>query len=219
MAAKKHVVVFDFDGVIADSFSLHMDCWKKVLADYGASLPDDAVLKALGWSSLESAQVLVKEAGMQAAPEEVAEKKATLFAERAQTELKVMPGAPAAISRLRDEFHVAVTSGRAKDIVEPTLERFGVRDKLDLVITGDDLLPQDELDDLLTQVFERLKLKPAAGVMVDDSRNGLLAAERAGMKSVAFDSNPKYTVDHSMADAVIGSLDELQPQLLHAVFG
>jgi beta-phosphoglucomutase-like phosphatase (HAD superfamily) len=53
--------------------------------------------------------------------------------------------------------------------------------------------------------------------MVDDSRNGLLAAERAGMKSVAFDSHAEHDVDYSMADAVITSLDELVPELVNSV--
>lgn len=218
MAAKKHVVVFDFDGVIADSFGLHTDCWKMVLKDYGASLPDDAVLKALGWSSLETAQVLVKEAGLKAKPEQVAEEKMALFKERAERELEPMSGAADAVARLGGGFYVAVTSGRSKGTVEGALKRFGIRG-LDAVLTSDDQKPQDELDDLLTLVFGRLKLKRGAGVMVDDSRNGLLAAERAGMKSVAFDSNPRLKVDYSMADAVINSLDELQPQLLHSTLG
>ena len=218
MAVKKRVVVFDFDGVIADSFSLHLSCWQKVLGDYGASLPEDAVLKALGWSSFETSRVLVKESGLAAEPKEVANQKIKLFMERAERELEMMPGAAAAVARLSEEFHVAVTSGRSNEIVEPTLQRFGIKDKFDLVMTGDDMQPQDELDDLLGLIFERLSIKKETGVMVDDSRNGLLAAKRAGMKSVAFDSNPKFEVDHSMADAVISSLDELQPELLHAVF-
>ncbi|HEY8108571.1 MAG TPA: HAD-IA family hydrolase [Patescibacteria group bacterium] len=219
MPAKKHVVVFDFDGVVADSFGLHIDCWKQALKGEGTTLSDEAVLKALGWSSLETAQVLVKEAGLKTFPEEIAKRKTGLFTERSRKELNIMPGADAAVARLAGEFHVALTSGRTSAIVGPALERFGLKDTFDLVITGDDMQPQDELDDLLAQVFERLKLKKGDGVMVDDSRNGLLAAERAGMKSVAFDSNPKLKVDYSMADAVIGSLDELQPELLHSVFG
>lgn len=219
MAPKKHVVVFDFDGVIADSFGLHIDCWKKVLKDYGASLSDDALLKALGWSSLETARVLAQEAGLKAEPARVAEEKMTMFKKRAERELEPMSGAADAVTRLGGEFYVAVTSGRSQGTVEGALKRFRVRSRLDAVLTSDDLQPKDELDDLLTLVFERLKLKQGAGVMVDDSRNGLLAAERAGMKSVAFDSNPKYQVDHSMADAVISSLDELQPQLLHSTLG
>lgn len=219
MAAKKRVVVFDFDGVIADSFDLHLSCWKKVLADYGASLPDAAILKGLGWRSTEAARLLVKETGIQADPADVADKKMELFRERAADELKPMSGASEAVKRLSDEFYVAITSSRRQDTVESALVRFGLKDRFDLMLTTDDLGPQDELDDLLKLVFERLKVKPADGVMVDDSRNGLLAAERAGMKSVAFDSNPKFKVDHSMADAVINSLDELQPELLHSVFG
>lgn len=219
MAAKKRVVVFDFDGVIADSFGLHLACWQEVLGGLGASVSDEALRKALGWSSLDTARLLLKETGAAAKPAEVAERKKALFRKRAKRELEPMPGAADAVTRLGEGFFVAVTSWRSRETVESALERFGINDRLDAVLTSDDLQPKDEFDDLLSAAVDRVGLKRGSGVMVDDSRNGLLAAERAGMKSVAFDSNPKFKVDYSMADAVIGSLDELQPELLHAVFG
>ncbi|MEX2209584.1 MAG: HAD hydrolase-like protein [Patescibacteria group bacterium] len=219
MAAKKRVVVFDFDGVIADSFDLHLACWQEVLGGLGASVSDEALMKTMGWSSPDTARSLLKSASVQAKPDEVAERKKALFRKRAAKELEPMSGSVDAVERLSEGFHVAVTSGRSRKTTETALDRFGIRAQFDAVLTSDDLGPRDELDDLLSMVVDRVGLKRGSGVMVDDSRNGLLAAERAGMKSVAFDSNPKFQVDYSMADAVIGSLDELQPELLHAVFG
>lgn len=215
----KRAVIFDFDGVIADSWKLHESCWREVLKRHDATLDDDAIVKAVGWNSLETARELIKEADIKAQAEELADEKVALFLERAAKELPVMPGAVDALNRLKPEFQVAVTAGRAKKLVAKALEQFGLGDVPDLVLTSDDMKAEDELDDLLGLAAERLGLKPGHCVLVDDSRNGILAAKRVGMETIAFDSNPKHEIDYSMADAQIGSLDELQPELVNQVIG
>lgn len=216
-AAKKRAVVFDFDGVIADSWELHESCWQAVLKRHGAKLDPAAIQKSIGWTSLETARVLVKDLGVPATAEELAQEKTALTMERSAAEMPMMPGADAAIARLAGDFRLAVTTGRKKAMIEPALQRYGLNGKFDLVLTSDTQAAGEELDDLLARVPEQFKIKPDQCAMVDDSRNGLLAAERAGMKSIAFDSHPKYDVDYSMADAVVTSLEELVPELVNSV--
>lgn len=216
-AAKKRALVFDFDGVIADSWKLHESAWQTVLARHGSTLDPPTIHKAIGWTSLETARVLVKEHDLKVAPDELADEKSELARKRFEKDMPVMPGAKAAIGRLAEDFRLALTAGRRSWMVEPALERYGLAGRFDIVLTNDDRAEGEELDDLLAKVPVQLKLKPDQCAMVDDSRNGLLAAERAGMKSIAFDSHPEYEHDYSMADAVIGSLDELVPELVNSV--
>jgi HAD superfamily hydrolase (TIGR01509 family) len=215
--AKKRALVFDFDGVVADSWKLHEACWREVLKRHGAALDDDALEKAIGWTSQETAEVLVRELDLKVDATELGDEKSALMMERFDDQMPVMPGIVAATERLKDDFRLAVTAGRTVRLVQPALERYGLGDTFELVLTRDDRKPDEELDDLLVRVPAEFKIKPDQCAMVDDSRNGLLAAERAGMKSIAFDSNPKHEHDYSMADAVVNSLDELVPELMNAV--
>lgn len=217
MAAKKRVVVFDFDGVIADSWELHESCWQAVLKRHGATLDQNVIHKAIGWTSLETAQVLLKELDLKLSPEALADEKSQLMLKRSQQHLPVMPGAVNAVGRLSEDFLLALTAGRKNAMVEPALQRYGLAGTFDIVLTSEDRTDGEELDDVLAKVPQRLKIKPDQCAMVDDSRNGLLAAERAGMKSVAFDSHPQYEDDYSIADAVITSLEELVPELINSV--
>lgn len=214
---KKRAVIFDFDGVVADSWKLHESCWQKVLKDHGAKLDADTLEKALGWTSQETAKVIVKELDLKVSADVIAHEKSTLMLKRSKTDMPKMPGIDAAIKRLRPEFSLAVVSGRKKILVGPALARYGLSTSFDLVVTSDDREEGDELNDLLAKVSERLEIKPDRCAMVDDSRNGLLAAERAGLRTIAFDSNPKHDGDFSMADAVIKSLSELVPELVQSV--
>ena len=217
MAAKKRAVVFDFDGVVADSWKLHESCWKDVLKRHGATLDQEAIKKSIGWTSMETARVLVQEIDLKVSAEELAEEKSAMMFERFDKEMPVMPGIVPAIKRLSEDFLLAVTAGRARSLVGPALERYGLIGTFDLVLGRDDRKQDEELDDLLAKVPKQFKIKADQCAMVDDSRNGLLAAERAGMKSIAFDSNPKHEVDFTMADAVVNSPDELVPELINSV--
>lgn len=217
MAAKKRAVVFDFDGVVADSWKLHESAWRQVLKRHGAALDPDAIEKAVGWTSRETAQILVKDLGLSVSAEELGNEKSAVMMERFAAEMPVMPGIVPAIKRLSTDFTLAVTAGRTVRLVQPALKQYGLGKAFAVVLTRDDRQPGEELDDLLIKVPKRFKIKPDQCAVIDDSRNGLLAAERAGMKSIAFDSHPKYDVDYSMADAVITSLDELVPELVNSV--
>ncbi len=217
MAAKKRAVVFDFDGVVADSWKLHESSWRQVLKRHGAKLDPDAIEKAVGWTSRETAQVLVKDLDLPVSAEELGNEKSALMMQRFATEMPVMPGIVPAIKRLSVDFGLAVTAGRTKRLVGPALKQYGLGEAFELVLTRDDREVGEELDDLLAKVPKHFKIKPDQCAVIDDSRNGLLAAERAGMKSIAFDSHPTYDVDYSMADAVITSLDELVPELVNSV--
>ena len=217
MAAKKRAVVFDFDGVIADSWALHESCWRQVLKRHGAKLDPDAIEKAVGWTSQETAQVLAKDLNLPVSAEELGSEKSALMMERFAKEMPVMPGIVPAIKRLSADFLLGVTAGRTEPLVNSSLQQYGLGDAFGLVLTRDDRKEGEELDDLLTKMSKHFKIKPDQCAVVDDSRNGLLAAERAGMKSIAFDSHPTYDVDYSMADAVVNSLDELVPELVNSV--
>lgn len=216
---KKRAVVFDFDGVVADSWKLHESSWRKVLKDHGAELNSEVLEKALGWTSAETARILVKELDLDVSAETLGEEKSALMLKRATNpkSLPKMPGIDAATARLKPEFSLALVAGRRRSLVKPALKRYGLATTFDLVVTSEDRQEGDELDDLLATVPDQLDLRIDRCTLVDDSRNGLLAAERAGMRTIALDANSTHDVDYSIADAVIKSLDELVPELVKSV--
>lgn len=214
---KKRAVVFDFDGVVADSWKLHESSWRTVLKNHGARLDEDTLEKALGWTSPETAEVIVKELGLDVPAKQLAHEKSSLMLERSEQGMPKMPGIDAALKRLTPAYLLAVVSGRKKILVEPALKRYGLANAFDLVVTSEDRADGEELSDQLASVPTRLDVKADQTVLVDDSRNGLLAAERAGLRTIAFDANASHGVDYSMADSVVSSLDELVPELIQTV--
>lgn len=213
----KRAVIFDFDGVLADSWSLHERCWRQAVDRYDGKIVDATFAKVLGLSSLETATTLIKEAGLSVSAKQLAETKDELWSERAAKELEAMPGAVEALKRLEPDFALAIASLRHRRDVTQALERFELASVPQVVVCVDDLKHGQDGDDLLKLVAKQLDLAPVKCVVVEDARNGVLAAKRVGMNAIAFDSNPKHDFDSSMADAQISSLDELVPELINQV--
>lgn len=212
----KRAVLFDFDGVVADSWSLHEKGWAAVLKEYGVKVPDAALYRSIGLSSVVTAELVIKECDLDADPMELGSAKSRWFAEHAN-EVSMMPGVTEAMERLGKDFCLGLIAIRSRQGIDRFLEQFKLSQPFDVVVARDDVDPDATIQDVLQAAAKQLDLSTNKVVVVDDSRNGLLAAERAEMQSIAFDSNPKHDVDFSMADSVIRSLDELVPELVSSV--
>lgn len=212
----KRAVVFDFDGVVADSWTLHERAWAEVLKPYDATVPEGALERSIGLSSVRTAELIIEQCGLDVSALELGTAKSERFADRA-AQVAPMDGVMEAIKRLSPDFPLAVTAARRRVGVERFLEKFELTPQLAAVVTRDDISDDATIEDVLRAAVAQLEVPPARCVLVEDSRNGLLAAERVGLRSIAFDSNPKHVMDFSMADSTIRSLDELVPQLIDTV--
>lgn len=212
----KQAVIFDFDGVVADSWQLHERCWREVLKAHGLKIPEEALAKSIGLSSADTADLIVKELGADIDAKELGEAKGRRFVELAAKELQPMSGAREALRRMQADFPVAVSAIRRKAGVQRFLDHFDMAGNVDELVTMDDLSDTRDINELFEVTAKRLEVTPERCVVVEDARNGILAAKRADMAVIAFNSNPKHEIDFSMADAEITSLDELVPELINS---
>ena len=93
------------------------------------------------------------------------------------------------------------------------LDRFGLG--FDLVLSNDDVDgPGKPEPDIYEAAADRLGVDPTDCVAVEDSRNGSLAAERAGMVVVGYRVEHNAETDLPACDAVCAGSDELREELL-----
>lgn len=77
---------------------------------------------------------------------------------------------------------VAVVSNIGRIALEPAVERFGLADSLDLVLTRDDVRFMKPDGEGLHRCLERLGVVAAQALFVGDSRTDVLAARDAGVR-------------------------------------
>ena len=115
--------------------------------------------------------------------------------------MEARPGTSELISALRAEkVATAVATTGTNDWVLPLLENLFGLDVFDVVVTGSDVTDLKPDPKVYQEVLARLRLTPAEAVAVEDSANGVRAAQAAGLRCVAVING--YTRDQDLSGAV-----------------
>jgi len=216
-------LVFDCDGVLADTErDGHLPAFNATFAAFGLPVRWSAEeygekLKVGGgkerMATLFSDPELVRSAGLPTDPDEqralLAEwhrHKTNVYKEIVRSgQLPARPG----VERLVDEalhagWALAVASTSAEESVRAVLEHAVGHEKAGLfaAVVAGDVVPAKKPDPAVYRLtLERLGVEPREAVAVEDSRNGLLAAVRAGMSTLVTLSG--YTADEDMSEAAL----------------
>ena len=104
---------------------------------------------------------------------------------------------------LADGWTLAVASTSAEESVRAVLEHAVGPDNAErFAVYAGDVVPAKKPDPAIyTLALERLSLSPADAIVIEDSRNGLLAAVGAGLRCVVTVSG--YTAEEDMSEAVL----------------
>ncbi len=213
-------VIFDFDGVLADTEDLHCAAFQQVARDRGFALSrDDYYRRFLGLPDHDCIAALCAEAGQPppaAELDRLVARKRLRFAELSQT-TDLYPGVAAALRRLHPHFALAIASGAARDEIEAVLGRAQVRRLFGAVVAAEDVAAGKPAPDPFLCALDRLNrrrprpLDSRECVVVEDSPAGVAAARAAGMRCIAV-ATSHDRVAFAAADAVIDGVAHLRAE-------
>jgi len=200
-------VIFDLDGVIADSHPIHEVAWKSLLAEAGLN-PDSINVDFL-YAGHPRREILGHYLGPLSDSEirHWGRRKDELY-ELAARNLQAKPRIPEALSRLRDAgipCALATSAGRKRTL--ESLQVLGVSEYFSIVITGDDVRSPKPAPDIFLLAAQKLNVKPRDAVVVEDSVAGVQAAVAGGMKCVGYTSEERAAeLSRAGADVVVTEL-------------
>lgn len=176
-------ILFDFDGVLADSEGVHFECWTTILAPLGIPLTWEAYCaNCIGITDRAMLEVL---AAQKNPPHDVEDlwqyypKKKALFREKAYANPPIPPATRTFLRELSN-YQLAVVSSSGRAEVEPVLERAGVRDCFATIVTGDDVKNRKPHPEPYLLAAERLGV--SRPLVVEDSDPGAAAGRAAGFE-------------------------------------
>ncbi|GAB4513999.1 MAG: HAD family hydrolase [Anaerolineae bacterium] len=179
-------VLWDLDGVIADTGELHKLTWRRMLEEMGLPFDEEHFRRVFGMVNSEGVPLLL---GRPVTAEEIAhlsERKEALFRQLLPGRLRPVPGTPEWIRRLRaDGWRQAVASSAPRLNIEAMLSELGLHDAFDAVICAEELPAGKPDPAVFLKAAEALSVPPARCVVVEDAVVGIEAARRAGMKCIA----------------------------------
>lgn len=179
-------VIFDLDGVVADSHPIHETAWTTLLVEQGidsanlnldflyAGHPRKAILRHyLG--VIEPSEM-----------ERLGKRKDELYA-IAANKLSTKPGIPRVLSQLNAEgvlCALATSAGRVR--TDESLAQFGITKYFSAIVTGEEPGAPKPAPDIFVLAGEKLGVSARHCVVVEDSVAGVLAARAAGMRCVGY---------------------------------
>jgi HAD superfamily hydrolase (TIGR01509 family) len=199
-------VIFDCDGTLVDSEPLARTAWERALLPYGYALTDADVEASVG---LPYSRVHAYFAARAALPDADAfwgEFTGELFG-LIDADLVVFDDAVGAARSLRSRgVPVAVASSSPRDRLSRTLERAGLLDTFDVVVSGDEVEHGKPAPDMFLLAASRLGVEPATCVVVEDSPPGVQAGVAAGMFTLAVCRVPGTEASLAAADRVVDTV-------------
>ena len=202
------LIIFDFDGLILDTETPDYDSWQETYAEHGVALPLDAWAGCIGAPAgvFDPVAHLERLVGKKLDRESVVQQRRARFHELV-AEQPLCAGVDEYLQDAdRHNVRLAVASSATRDWVEGHLDRFGIREVFSCIRCVEDVARGKPAPDLFLSVLDELRVVPKDAVVLEDSPNGLVAANRAGTYSVAVPNPVTRHLDLGHADLQIESL-------------
>jgi beta-phosphoglucomutase len=224
------LVLYDFNGVIADDEPLHLRLSQDVLAEEGIAVTEAEYHEVyLGYDDRGTFVEAFRRAGRPLTQDHLAaliREKARRYAAYIGEHLVFFPGAVESVRAMAAQYPLGVVSGALRAEIERVLKVAGIGDRFRFVVASEDTERCKPDPEGYVKALARWNavapasqaLTPARCVVIEDSIAGVAAAKGAGMRCVAVTHT--YRADElAAADRVIDRMADFTPALVAALAG
>lgn len=212
-------VVFDVDGVLIDSYGVHLKTWQVCCQRYGRECTESQFAAGFGRTSREVIRDTWLDPPGDAEICAFDEEKEILYRELVANDFPYMPGAKELIQALHAQgIPMAIGSSGPPKNVELAVEKLGAKGIIRTIITGRDVIQGKPHPDVFLKGALGLGLDPSRCVVLEDAPPGIEAALAAGAKCLGVVSRGHQWDDlHRAHDRVMDDLRQVTPELLKRI--
>lgn len=209
-------VLFDMDGVLVNSEPLWFEAETEVMARLGGGWDDGDQHELVGGSMAVTVAYLLAKGTRQADPAQVERWLVGFMTDMLGTRpLPVMPGARDLVSEVvAAGLPYGLVTSSERVIMDAVLAGFGI--PFPVTVCADDVSACKPDPEGYLLAAAKLAVSPARCVVIEDSRNGVAAAEAAGCLAIAVPS--VVPIPAAPGRVVVSSLTELNLPRLQAEF-
>lgn len=209
-------VIFDLDGVLADSETWWNEIDAKLLAGYGVAYRGEYHQNVVGVNYRLAVEFYKKAFGLSAPTEEMMRCRGEIATEFFADRVGLFANVKKVLKELRRmKLHLAVATSSVGTSARPFLDRHQLTGFFEVIVTGEEVEHGKPAPDIYLDAAKKLRIPPEKCLVVEDALPGVAAARAAKMRVAAipdrrFVDPAEYEKE---ADYVLGSLKEL-PQLI-----
>jgi HAD superfamily hydrolase (TIGR01509 family) len=213
-------VIFDFNGIIVNDEPIHFRLFQKVLGEEGIALTEeDYYARYLGFDDRGAFIAGYREHHRELRDAKLAaliDRKAVYYQEAIRNHVEIFPGVKSLVASLANTLPLAVASGALRHEIETILSTITLRGHFRAIVSAEDVTagkPEPEiflkaLTGLNSHLDGKEIIAAADCLVIEDSKEGVRGARRAGMKCLAV-TNSHGAELLSEATAVVNSLEQV----------
>ncbi|MGO2479333.1 MAG: HAD family hydrolase [Pseudoalteromonas sp.] len=195
-------ILFDMDGTLVDSESVHFNCWNEVLAKYNIRYEEAAFCQQIsGQPTLIAAKNVIAEYQLNLMPEQLAQAKYDYFEQYVGANLPpLMPFSKETLAAVKASgLKMALVTGSARHEALPILKGHGFYDYFDCVVTKDDVTNPKPDGEPYLRALAHLGINPSEAIAIEDTHTGVTSASNAGVAVMAIPN--QHTLSHDFGKA------------------
>jgi HAD superfamily hydrolase (TIGR01509 family) len=205
-------IIFDLDGMLADSEPWWSQIDAKLLAEYGVTYRGEHHRNVVGVSYRLAVEFYKKAFGLSVPTEEMMRRRGEIATEFFANRVGLFPKVEEVLQELlRMKLHLAVATSSVGASARPFLDRHQLTGFFEVIVTGEEVERGKPAPDIYLRAADKLGIPADACVVVEDALPGVAAAKAANMRVVAIPDQRFVDPDEyeKKADSVLRSLEEL----------
>ncbi|MFO8018331.1 MAG: HAD family phosphatase [Promethearchaeia archaeon] len=183
---EQYLVIFDMDGVLADTGPIHFESWKKMAKEQGAEFTKDFFEETFGQQAVTITRKLLGDDYSDDEIERLADLKEQYYRDMVRGELEPLAGVMDLIKQLDQKgVNLGVGSSGAEANVDLLLTTLNIKDYFDVIVTAEDVEEGKPEPGVFLKAAREVSVAPRNTIVIEDAPVGIEAARRAGMKTIA----------------------------------
>jgi HAD superfamily hydrolase (TIGR01509 family) len=205
-------IIFDLDGVLADSEPWWNRIDAKLLAEYGVKYCGEYHQNVVGVSYRLAVEFYKKALGLSVPTEEMMRRRGKIATEFFANQIGLFPQVTEMLEELREmKLHLALATNSVSASARPFLDRHQLTGFFEVIVTGEEVERGKPSPDIYLCAADKLSIPADACLVIEDALPGVAAAKAAKMRVAAIPDrrfvNPREY--EKKADYVLCSMKEL----------
>jgi beta-phosphoglucomutase len=212
-------IVFDFDGVLADSEWLHLRAYQELLDPIGVRLTKEIYCERyLGFDDEGVFQQVAADYRLMLGDEEIElliAEKGRRFEKMISSTNVLYPAAVPTVRALAAAYPLGIASGSLRQEIELMLRGASLNDAFRFIVSADDTERTKPAPDPYLKAAEMHGLAPRECAAIEDSNWGLQSARDAGLVTIGLASS--YPANELKADVTVERLEDITLEFIRAL--